>query len=202
MQEDHDAPKPREQGPSSGVIFLSVLLFAVWLVINASFEVPILIIGVLVSVALSFVFIRRSAVWNIPVTPARVLHFITYTGVFLVELVKANIEMLRYVYSPRIDIRPGCALGRVIARLERRPDLPPRIHQSIDQLLPLVRRQVGIAAAPEAAFDDEVTAVRRVRITGRRWHGDDYTRRAWNPAPDCRYRASRSTLRASRHSGR
>ena len=107
MQEDHDAPKPREQGPSSGVIFLSVLLFAVWLVINASFEVPILIIGVLVSVALSFVFIRRSAVWNIPVTPARVLHFITYTGVFLVELVKANIEMLRYVYSPRIDIRPG-----------------------------------------------------------------------------------------------
>jgi multicomponent Na+:H+ antiporter subunit E len=107
MQEDHDAPKPREQGPPSGVIFLSVLLFVVWLIINASFEVPILIVGAAVSVALAFIFVRRSTVWNIPVTPARVFHFIAYTGVFLVELVKANIEMLRYVYAPRIDIRPG-----------------------------------------------------------------------------------------------
>jgi multicomponent Na+:H+ antiporter subunit E len=30
-----------------------------------------------------------------------------YTGVFAIELVRANINMMRYVYSPRIDIRPG-----------------------------------------------------------------------------------------------
>ncbi len=40
-------------------------------------------------------------------TPAKVFHFVAYTGVFLVELVKANINMLRYVYAPRIDIHPG-----------------------------------------------------------------------------------------------
>jgi multicomponent Na+:H+ antiporter subunit E len=28
-------------------------------------------------------------------------------GVFIVELVRANINMMRYVYAPRIDINPG-----------------------------------------------------------------------------------------------
>jgi multicomponent Na+:H+ antiporter subunit E len=30
-----------------------------------------------------------------------------YTGVFAVELLRANINMMRFVYSRRIDIRPG-----------------------------------------------------------------------------------------------
>ena len=40
-------------------------------------------------------------------SPARLYHFVRYTGVFAVELVRANINMLRYVYAPRIDINPG-----------------------------------------------------------------------------------------------
>ena len=34
-------------------------------------------------------------------------HFVLYTGVFVVELVRANINMMRYVFAPRIDIKPG-----------------------------------------------------------------------------------------------
>jgi multicomponent Na+:H+ antiporter subunit E len=30
-----------------------------------------------------------------------------YSGTFFVELVKANINMMRYVYALRIDIKPG-----------------------------------------------------------------------------------------------
>ena len=55
---------------------------------------------------------RRSGTWwNVLLTPRSVLHFIAYTGVFFLELVKANLNMLRYVYSPRIDIHPGHRRG-------------------------------------------------------------------------------------------
>ncbi len=39
--------------------------------------------------------------------PSRLYHFVRYIGVFAVELVRANLNMLRYVYAPRIDITPG-----------------------------------------------------------------------------------------------
>jgi multicomponent Na+:H+ antiporter subunit E len=90
-----------------GLVFLWVFLFAVWLVINASVELPVVASGALVSLILSWIFVQRSDVWRIEVTPRRAFHFLAYTGVFFAEMVKANIEMIRYVYAPHIDIRPG-----------------------------------------------------------------------------------------------
>lgn len=89
------------------MVFLASFLFVVWLVINSSVEAPIIAVGALVSLVLTSIFVRRGDVWKITATPAKVLHFIAYTGVFLVELVKANMNMLRYVYAPRIVIHPG-----------------------------------------------------------------------------------------------
>ena len=40
-------------------------------------------------------------------SPQRLYNFILYTGVFLVELVRANINMMRYVYAPRVSVNPG-----------------------------------------------------------------------------------------------
>jgi multicomponent Na+:H+ antiporter subunit E len=74
---------------------------------------PIVAVGALVSLVVAWIFVRRGDVWRIRVTPATVVHFIAYTGVFFVELVKANISMLGYVYSPRIDIRPGIVKVRM-----------------------------------------------------------------------------------------
>lgn len=82
-------------------------LLVVWLIINSSVEPPVVAVGAVVSFVLAVIFVRRGDVWLISVTPTKVFHFIAYTGVFLVELVKANLNMLRYVYAPRIDIRPG-----------------------------------------------------------------------------------------------
>ena len=39
--------------------------------------------------------------------PSGILHFLLYSGIFFVELVKANINMMRCVYALRIDIKPG-----------------------------------------------------------------------------------------------
>jgi multicomponent Na+:H+ antiporter subunit E len=107
MPEDHATSQPRRSGLPQSLLFLWGFLFIVWLVINSSIELSIAAVGALVSFVLAAIFVRRGDVWRIAATPAKIFHFVAYTGVFMVELVKANINMLRYVYAPRIDIHPG-----------------------------------------------------------------------------------------------
>jgi len=66
------------------------------------------ITGALIAAALAYMFARRFAIWRgIRFSPTRLYHFIIYTGVFVVELVRANINMMRYVYAPRLSVEPG-----------------------------------------------------------------------------------------------
>ncbi|NTS33442.1 Na+/H+ antiporter subunit E [Phyllobacterium sp. BT25] len=91
-----------------GSISLWLLLFALWLIMNASIELPVVLTGAVIALVIDWIFMCRSGTWwQVILTPKSVVHFIAYTGVFFVELVKANLNMLRYVYSPRIDIHPG-----------------------------------------------------------------------------------------------
>lgn len=101
------APGSLDRKRVGGLPLLWLWLFALWLIVNASLAVPILVSGAVISFAIAWIFARRSAVWRVSITPRSVWHFLAYTGVFFVELVKANLNMLRYVYAPRIDIRPG-----------------------------------------------------------------------------------------------
>jgi multicomponent Na+:H+ antiporter subunit E len=84
-----------------------VLLF-IWVACNSSFAVESVIIGIVIAAVLAWKFGSNTDVWqSITLSPARFYHFIRYTCRFLVELVRANVNMLGYVYSPRIDIAPG-----------------------------------------------------------------------------------------------
>ena len=75
---------------------LSALLFTLWLIINSSLKLPIAITGALVSLVISWIFVRRRDVWGrIGLTPRALWHFVAYTLVFFVELMKANINMVR-----------------------------------------------------------------------------------------------------------
>jgi multicomponent Na+:H+ antiporter subunit E len=100
---------PREvRGPAKAISVLWVVLFVLWLIVNSSVEPSIAITGALISLVLAWIFARRSDMWQrIDLTPRAAWHFLAYTLTFFIELVKANIAMLGYVYSPRIDIRPG-----------------------------------------------------------------------------------------------
>jgi len=90
------------------------LLIGLWLIISVSVEIPVLVTGAVISLAIFWIFVRRNDAWSqIHLTPRGVWHFLIYTVVFVIELVKANINMLRYVYSPRIDIRPGIVKVRM-----------------------------------------------------------------------------------------
>jgi len=95
-----------------GMVSLWIVLFVVWTVANSTLAIAVAILGLVVTGMLAYTFTSTSTstrdVWRqIRWTPAGFCHFLAYSGRFFVELVKANIAMMRVVYSPRIDIRPG-----------------------------------------------------------------------------------------------
>lgn len=94
-------------GLPRGFLGLWLFLFVLWLIVNSSTALPIAATGAVISLVIAWIFARRSDVWHIDLSLRGAWHFLAYTATFFIELVKANINMLRYVYAPRIDIRPG-----------------------------------------------------------------------------------------------
>ena len=102
------ATKQRRRKIQPGFVWLAVLLTFLWFAANSSFALEALATGALISASLAYLFTRKPGAWrDIRFSPKRAYHFVLYTGVFIVELVRANINMMRYVFAPRIDINPG-----------------------------------------------------------------------------------------------
>jgi multicomponent Na+:H+ antiporter subunit E len=100
-----------------GFFWLWSLLTFIWIAENSAFEVELIITGVLISAVLAYMFTRNSVVWkDIRFTPSRLYQFFLYLCVFMFEVVRANINMMRYVYAPRININPG--IVRIKTRLK------------------------------------------------------------------------------------
>lgn len=89
-----------------GMISLWIVLFAVWTVANSSLTVEVALLGLVITGTLAYTF-ANDAWRQIRWTPVGLYHFLAYSGTFFVELVKANLAVMRVVYSPRIDIKPG-----------------------------------------------------------------------------------------------
>ena len=93
---------------SKGFLWLWLLLTLIWFAANSSLAIESILTGALISAVLAWCFARSFPAWaDIRPSPARLMHFIRYTGVFLIEMVRANLNLLRHVYAPRIDIDPG-----------------------------------------------------------------------------------------------
>ena len=111
--EPRDAAGGARKAPVHGALTLWLVLFAVWTIANTSLAPDIAFTGAVITGALAWTFAASSGAWSgIRWTPRGLWHFLAYLGVFLVELVKANLQMLRYVYARRIDIYPGVVLAR------------------------------------------------------------------------------------------
>ena len=105
MQLDH--PKA-EVKPSGGFFWLWILLTFIWIAISSSLAIESVITGALISAGLAYMFARKFEIWRgIRVSPYRLYNFILYTGVFARELVRANLNMMRYVWAPRLNVNPG-----------------------------------------------------------------------------------------------
>ena len=99
MQLDH---LKAEVKPSGGFFWLWILLTFIWIAISSSLAIESVITGALISAGLAYMFARKFEIWRgIRVSPYRLYNFILYTGVFARELVRANLNMMRYVWAPR-----------------------------------------------------------------------------------------------------
>ena len=87
-------------------LWLTLLL--IWLIANGTLATDTVLTGVVITAAIAFAFAAFSRVYSVIRWSPRVIYnYLLYLGVFLYELVKANLNVMRYVYSPHIDIHPG-----------------------------------------------------------------------------------------------
>jgi multicomponent Na+:H+ antiporter subunit E len=87
---------------------LWLTLMLIWVIANGTLAVDTLITGVVVCAAIALAFASFARVYSvIRWSPKVIFYYLMYFGVFLVELTKANLNVMRLVFSPRIDIEPG-----------------------------------------------------------------------------------------------
>lgn len=103
------------------ILFLFLLIFWILLTENNQQE---LYIGILVSLITTLIFLKKAAIFSeISITPKALIYLIIYIFVFLIELLKSNLDVAFRVLHPKLPINPGIVkvrtnlkskLGRII----------------------------------------------------------------------------------------
>ncbi|NOQ90018.1 MAG: cation transporter [Gammaproteobacteria bacterium] len=87
---------------------LWLTLFIIWMIANASLAVETVIAGLVISAVIALAFATFASAYSvIRWSPVVLYYYLKYLAVFFIELVKANINVMRLVFSPRINIKPG-----------------------------------------------------------------------------------------------
>ncbi|MEW8037598.1 MAG: Na+/H+ antiporter subunit E [Candidatus Thiodiazotropha sp.] len=117
-------PLPQQQAQFSHGLFLFVLVFLLWLMLTASLEIAELLAGLAVAAVVTLASRPHLPLFaGLRLTPGAIPPFLTYLGIFLLELIRANFDMARRVLSPSLPLRPGVvevktqlesSLGRLI----------------------------------------------------------------------------------------
>jgi len=90
-------------------LFVSfVILMIAWLLLTWTLDPVLLSIGIVLSIALAVIFCSNCDLFeSINLTPKAFAYTFIYLFVFLIELIKANIDVTRRVLSPSLPINPG-----------------------------------------------------------------------------------------------
>ncbi len=87
---------------------LWLTLFIIWVIANGTLAYNTLIAGVVISAVIALAFASFARVYSvIRWSPKIIYYYLMYLGVFIIELVKANLNVMSLVFSPQIDIKPG-----------------------------------------------------------------------------------------------
>ena len=90
-------------------LFVSFLvLMLAWVMLNWTLDPVNIIIGASISLFISVVFCSKCDLFTeINLTPKAFAYTFIYLFVFIIELIKANIDVTRRVLSPSLPINPG-----------------------------------------------------------------------------------------------
>jgi len=90
-------------------LFVSfVILMIAWLLLTWTLDPVLLSIGIVLSTTLAVIFCSNCDLFeSINLTPKAFAYTFIYLFVFMIELIKANIDVTRRVLSPSLPINPG-----------------------------------------------------------------------------------------------
>ena len=89
-------------------IITFLILFGIWILLNNSLQVNILISGLVVSALISGFLCTKCQIFEgMNVGPKGIMMSVIFLGVFLLDLVKSNFDVARRVLSPSLPINPG-----------------------------------------------------------------------------------------------
>ncbi len=85
-----------------------ITLMGVWLLLNNSLAVPILLSGLILSIIIPFLFCKHCEVFTyLKFTPKSMWYTLLFLLTFLKELLLSNLDVARRVVTPSLPINPG-----------------------------------------------------------------------------------------------
>lgn len=98
---------------------ITIVLFSVWVLLNNSYDPVLLIIGAVVSILVALIFCTQCSVFSqIKLTPKSLFYSIAYLFVFIIELIKSNLDVAIRVISPKLPINPGIVKVKTVLNTE------------------------------------------------------------------------------------
>jgi multicomponent Na+:H+ antiporter subunit E len=89
-------------------LVLFVILMIVWVLLNNSFQANIIIPGVIIALLISLFSIGKWDLFSeMKFSPKAIAYTLTFIGIFLIELIKSNFDVIRRVLTPSLPINPG-----------------------------------------------------------------------------------------------
>ncbi len=88
--------------------FVSLVLgFLIWLGINSSMKTDVLTAGIIITVITSLFYLGSGMFTEVRLTPRALAALIAWIVVFLIELIKSNIDVMSRVVTPKVRINPA-----------------------------------------------------------------------------------------------
>jgi multicomponent Na+:H+ antiporter subunit E len=84
------------------------VFLAVWILLTSTLNIASLLVGVGVSLLISILFgVKAEVFGEIRITPAALFSLLVFSVVFILELLKSNLDVARRVLTPSLPIKPG-----------------------------------------------------------------------------------------------
>ena len=91
----------------SQLIYTFILYFGMWYAFTTSLELAELVTGAVVALILSFLTYKVTDAGMGILMPNKLFYFVQYFFVFMIALIKANIDVAKRVVAPSLPINPG-----------------------------------------------------------------------------------------------
>ncbi|MEG0014551.1 MAG: Na+/H+ antiporter subunit E [Clostridium sp.] len=86
-----------------------IVFFVLWLIFNSKITVEIIVFGIIISVTLSWFTSQVMGIKQVTLRTIikNIFYGLLYVGILIIEIIKANIQIIKLVLSPVIELEPS-----------------------------------------------------------------------------------------------